>query len=373
MRSKFLILIALFIAAGFVLFAFTRTIRFTEAGVISTFGKASEQSVITEPGLRFRWPAPIQSVTVYDTRARLLSTRSETQQTADNRQIIVEAFLTWQVDDPLLFYQRFSGAGAEERRHYAAAENTLRSQLRSALSEVSRYRLDELFSAEPGASKLAELEEAIFARLAESSGDDGAVEQWGVRPMLVGINRIVLPQDTTKDVFERMRATQQRLASEAQSRGESVATTIKDAAKAAAGRIISFAERRAAEIRVRGDIEATEWVAKLQEEPELAIFLEQTNNLENFYGNGATLVLPTDMPGMGVFNPFMLSKLNANGLPPFAGEPDNASDSPASVAPAADQDNSIAEPEAEAEAPAPSVVDASKAVAVPANTGGGER
>ncbi len=39
-------------------------------------------------------PYLIQSVTKYDTRLRILQARSETQQTADDRQIIVEAFCT---------------------------------------------------------------------------------------------------------------------------------------------------------------------------------------------------------------------------------------------------------------------------------------
>ncbi|MFY7895599.1 MAG: SPFH domain-containing protein, partial [Phycisphaerales bacterium] len=75
-------------------FAFTFQVRFTEAAVKTTFGKATAESVITEPGLRFRLPYPFQEVTKYDTRMRLLAMKVETQQTADNRQIAVETFCT---------------------------------------------------------------------------------------------------------------------------------------------------------------------------------------------------------------------------------------------------------------------------------------
>ena len=47
------------------------TVRFTETAVVTTFGKAGPESVITEPGLRLKMPYPIQSVTRYDVRARL--------------------------------------------------------------------------------------------------------------------------------------------------------------------------------------------------------------------------------------------------------------------------------------------------------------
>lgn len=326
MRSKLLIIIAALIAAGFLAFAVTRTVRFTENAVVATFGRATEASVVSKPGLIFRWPAPVQSVTVYDTRARLLTTKSETQQTADNRQIIVQAFLTWRVADPLRFYQRFGGEGSEERLHYAAAENALRSQLRSAISEVSRYKLAELFTTQQGASKLPQLEAAILDHLtsagASTGGAGGArVAEWGIEPILVGIDRIVLPEDTTKSVFDRMKATQDRLASEAQSRGEARASAIKAAAEAAASRILSFAQARAQEIRVKGDEEAAQYYATLATDSELAVFLEQIQFLKDLITRQPTLILPTTMPGLSVFSPAVLGQLGANGLPPFnAGE-----------------------------------------------------
>ncbi len=317
MRSRLLIFVAAVIAIGFLMFAFTRTVGFTEKAVIQTFGGASERSVVDEPGLVFRWPAPIQRVTVYDTRARLLTTRSETQQTADNRQIVVEAFLTWRVSDPLKFLQRFGSEGSEERRHYAAAERTLQAQLRSAMSEVSRYRLDELFTPTPGGSRLGDLEQAIASRLQSPMSEGASVAEWGVEPMVVGINRIVLPEDTTKDVFERMKATRQRLASEAESRGQADANTIRASADSAARRILAFAESRAAEIRNRGDEEATRYIALLNEEPRLAVFLEQVEFLRELLGRRTTLVISTTMTGMSVLHPALLSFLGAESLPPF--------------------------------------------------------
>ena len=48
----------------------------------------------------------------YDNRLRFLQARSQTQQTADNRQVIVEAYCTWRVDNPLKFFQSYGNAGA---------------------------------------------------------------------------------------------------------------------------------------------------------------------------------------------------------------------------------------------------------------------
>src|SRR5262245_35688907 len=100
----------------------TYTVRFTETAVLTTFGKASEADVIKEPGLGLKATDPIQSVTKYDKRVRLLTVKLETQQTADSKQVIVEGFCTWRVDDPLKFFQSFSNAGDRADEHYRKAE-----------------------------------------------------------------------------------------------------------------------------------------------------------------------------------------------------------------------------------------------------------
>src|SRR6185295_11334456 len=108
---------------------------------------------------------PIQSVTKYDTRTRFLQTKAEQQQTADSRQVTVEAFCTWRVSDPLQFFKSFSNAGDRAQDHYDKARSTLSANLRSALGEISRYSMGDLFTPDTKASKLAELEQRILATL----------------------------------------------------------------------------------------------------------------------------------------------------------------------------------------------------------------
>ncbi|MHC4976611.1 MAG: SPFH domain-containing protein [Planctomycetota bacterium] len=305
MRNTITYVITAAIVLAFLTFMSSYSLRFTEAAVVATFNRASgDNAVDTTPGIAFRWPYPIQRVTIYDTRARLLEARGETQQTADNRQVIVEAFLTWKIDDPLAFYRRFSEAGAEERDHVRQASETLRSLLRSALSEVSSYELADLFTTS-GDSSLPELEAAILARLQGAGGAEASfrLSDYGIQPLLVGIHRVVLPEETTKQVFERMKATRERLAAEARSRGQSIAQTITAESESAARRIKSFADRRAESIRVQGDREAQQWYAQLNEAPELAVFLQQMDFLRSFYAKRTTLVLPTSNPGMSIFDP----------------------------------------------------------------------
>lgn len=326
------VLAVLFVLA-IVAFAFSYTVRFTEKAVVTTFGRAGEDAVVSEPGLKFKWPFPIQSVTKYDTRVRVLQTRSQTQQTADDSQIIIEAFATWRVSNPLAFFQRFSNAGGRAEDHYAAAEEILRTTLRSALGETSKFRLDQLFNPDPARSRLAELEGRIFALLAtiqaetiqaesgegetgEGGGGGGrGLSDYGIEVTMVGINRIVLPEDTTNKVIERMGANRDRLAQELESQGTARATAIRAKAEADARKIRAFAERRAAEIRAKGEEEAAEFLAQQAVDPDLAIFLQNISMLREAMAKRFTLVLSASDFGMGLFSPTALEGLRPGEFP----------------------------------------------------------
>lgn len=320
MRKTFLFLIAAVIALGFLVYMMSYTVRFTESAVVTTLGRVTDASVVREPGMRFKWPAPIQSVTLYDTRARFLSSKSETQQTADDRQIIVETFVTWKVSDPLVFNRRFNRSGSGAADHFKSAEKVLSDMLRSAMSEVSRYRLSELFTPKLGDSKLPALERDIMARLkrgipapAGATNADGAaqpasttsdtIESYGVEVLMVGINKVVLPESTTQQVFERMKATMEARASRAESEGAAADAQIRSAADSDAKRIEAFARVKAEAIKNKGEIEAGKWLEAMKIDPEFAAFLERIRLLREGFGKKVMLVLPTSMFGPDIFDP----------------------------------------------------------------------
>lgn len=314
-------LLAVLFVVAIIAFAFTYKVRFTEKAVVTTFGKAGENAVVSKPGLKFKWPYPIQSVTKYDTQVRVLQTQSQTQQTADDAQIIVEAFAAWRVADPLAFFQRFSNAGGRAEDHFAQAEDILRTSLRSALGETSKYRLHELFNPDPAQNKLGELERRIQDQLthggenAGGGGGGGGLSEYGIEIALVGINRVLLPEDTTKEVIKRMGANRDRLAQELESQGAARATAIRAKAEADARKIRAFADRRAAEIRAKGEAEASEYLAQQSSNPELAVFLQNVEMMRNAMAKRFTLVLSASDFGMGLFSPSALEGLAPGEFP----------------------------------------------------------
>lgn len=317
MRKTFLFLIAGVIALGFLVYMMSYTVRFTEAAVVTTLGRVTDASVVREPGMRFKWPVPIQSVTLYDTRARFLGSKSETQQTADDRQIIVETFVTWRVSDPLVFNRRFNRSGSGAADHFKSAEKVLSDMLRSAMSEVSRYKLSDLFTPRLGDSKLPTLERDIMARLkravpvpakevegdAQATGTTDTIESYGVEVMMVGINKVVLPETTTSQVFARMTATMEARAARAESEGQAAELQIRSAAESDAKRIEAFARVKAESIKNKGEIDASKWLEAMKIDPEFAAFLEKTKLLRDGFGRKVMLVLPTSMFGPDIFDP----------------------------------------------------------------------
>lgn len=335
MQRLFLIALVIIIFLAFVM---TYQVRFTEKAIITTFGSADASSVRTEPGLGFKIPY-VQSVTKYDTRARFIESLQETHNTADGSSIIVRAYMTWRVEDPLKFYRAFSTAGGSPRDHYALAERTLQSELRSAMGEISRYRFGELLASDNAASKLPELEARILANLrsqaATSAPADakpapapgqipsapagtaatGSLADYGITALTVGISRIGLPANTTKAVFDRMSEERAKIANAAIQQGQSIAGSLRSSAETDAAKITSFAETLASDIRRQGDAEASIWLKQMDSEPQLAVFLRNMEFFRQLNGNRTTFVIPTTMPGFATAGPDGLRGLKAGQIP----------------------------------------------------------
>jgi len=307
LRKPVFLFMVILVVAALVLFSFAFTVRYNEKAVVTSFGSASDADLKTEAGLKFKWPYPFQSVTSYDTRLQIVDAVGTQQQTADDKQIVVEAYAVWRVHDPLDFYTKFSNSGSDARDHYAQAERTVRSSLNSAISETSKYRMDQLFSQSAGSSKLADLEADILRVVQRDAGDPDA-DGFGIKIVDVGINRIRLSDQNSKDVIERMKADRVRLAQETIDEGAANAQSIRSRAEKDAQRILSFANLQAKQLKAAGDLEAGEYIAAMQASPELATLLAELQFLRDAYSKQITLVV-SGAPGFRMLQPSALEAL----------------------------------------------------------------
>jgi hypothetical protein len=85
--------------------------------------------------------------------------------------------------------------------------------------------------------------------------------------------------------------------SELESRGEAQSRAITTAAEAHASRIRAFADAYAAEIRQTGDLEAEQYVAQMNESPELAVFLKSIEFIRTATAKRITWIVNNSVPG----------------------------------------------------------------------------
>ena len=304
MKSTSTLFVGLVIIALLLLYMLTYQVSFNEVAVVTTFGKAGPNAVKRgdDPAggiignLYLRWPSPVQKVYRYDSRIRILEDRLEEQQTLDKQSVIVQAYVAWRISDPLAFYQSMSTA---EKAAVEKAIERLRSGLRDAKSEIGRFTFDQLTNPDPAQLKIAEAEDAIRARLQASI--DREQPSWGITIDDVGIKRIELPEKVSEKVFERMKATRQRLAQSARSEGEARASDIKSKAESARQRIEAFAERRAQEIRAEGAAAAAEYYSVFQQNEDFAIFLRKLEALRSTLAKNTTFLIDTRVMPFDMF------------------------------------------------------------------------
>ena len=133
MNRNLLLLVAL--GATTALMASTVTIvDAREVAVVTAFGKPVRS--ITQPGLVLRAPWPVHEVVRFDGRVRMLQVKPTELLTRDKKNLVVEAFVAWQVTDPERFLEAVgSDAGAELQLSDVAALGGRSSELVERLQE----------------------------------------------------------------------------------------------------------------------------------------------------------------------------------------------------------------------------------------------
>ena len=283
MRNRLGVVVGLLVIVVLLSYMFMFQVRYDQVAILTTFDRATDKSVKSEPALYMRLPWPIQKVQRYSTRLQLIQSRLEQLQTADNKSVVVQAYLTWRIQDPLVFFSTLENTEAAKDKLLPL----LSGQLNGA---TGRHRMDQLVNNDPDQVLLEEIEaqtlEGLTARLADLG--------YGIAVEHLGIARVLLPRESTVKVFKTMRKTRQRLASYARSSGNAQAATIRSEAQSARRRILAFAQRRAEAIRAQGDKEAAQYYSTFREDESLAIFLRRIETLKKVLPHNTTFVLDAD-------------------------------------------------------------------------------
>ena len=230
------------IAGGLLLVYLTfYTTRETEFALITQFGRPVR--TVVNAGLHVKWP--FQSILRFDRRLRVYDPRPSEFLTHDKKNLVIENYVAWRIEDPDLFVKSVGDtASAEMRLH-----DIIWSGLSAALGTLD---LESLVSA--SADKV---QAAAMLDMLTTHADRTALEQYGIRVVDVRIKRLNLPEQNKQSVFARMRAERGRIAMQYRAEGEEQALVIRASADREKEAILSAAYKDAETIRGEGDAEAT--------------------------------------------------------------------------------------------------------------------
>jgi len=287
-------------AAGLVLLllggASVYTVDAREVAVVLSFG--APVRTVTEPGLYVKAPWPLHDVVRFDRRARVLVAPPSELLTQDKKNLVVEAFTLWRVEDPQRFLEAFRSPGVDVVRWedlVAAAELRLGDLVTSRIAgALGKKEFTELLAVETNTVELlpAEVPQAITAH---------AAERFGIGVLDVRLRHLGLPLQNEQSIYERMRAERKRIANAYRSEGEEQATTIRARADREAAEILAEADRDAAEIAAEAEAAAARLYAEtFRKDPEFYRYLRSLDALEDVLvpvdgsDGSAVLVLDSD-------------------------------------------------------------------------------
>lgn len=281
MKNRLFMTVAGFALAGLLLLLMAVFIvREGEVAVVTTFGKIDR--AITEAGLRFRWPWPIQKVNRYDNRRHLLPGAFEQTLTLDGKNILAAVYAGWRIADPVQF---FEGLGTIDK-----AESNLDGLIRNYKNTtLGKYPFASLVNVDPARLKFEEIEQQILAAVQPE-----ARARYGIEVGFIGFRKIGLPPDITEKVFERMEAERDSVSARYIAEGEGEAIRIRAEADSKRDQLLAEAEAAATRIRAEGDAAAATYYKTFEENPELANFLKKLEVLEQTLSQRSTVILSSD-------------------------------------------------------------------------------
>ncbi len=291
-QKIFTIIVAAILAAVLLFYLVTFQVRVTQIAVVTTFGKPTQ--AIKEPGLYWKFPYPFQDYFTFDARVQIFSGKLEQTYTSDSKNIIIETYIGWRIEDPILFLSR---AGTIKN-----AQKNIEAMLRHYMNSVlGKHSFKNLVSVDPKDIQLANIESDVKKLLNDGLQSDGRNQMAGVKSSMgivvdiLGIQRLELPKDTTKAVFDRMKEERNRSIQSFRSKGEGKAKEIRAQADAKREETLIEAQAEAKRRRGKGDAAAAEYYAIFEKDQDLALWLRKLDSLQKLLSenNKITIVLDT--------------------------------------------------------------------------------
>jgi membrane protease subunit HflC len=229
------------LALLFLVFTMTFTVSETEKAILLEFKKIVGNDYA--PGLHFK--LPYRQVKKFDDRILTLESKPERFLTSEKKNVIVDWFVKWRINDVTKFYTSVAG---DKLQANIRLDQITKDAMRN---EFSKRTIRELVSSGRG-----QVQESLTKMVAP------AVAGLGVQVLDIRVMRIELPEEVSTSVYRRMEAERARVAREFRSRGAEAAEKIRAEADRQRDVLVAEAQRDAEVRRGQGDAAASDIYAQ---------------------------------------------------------------------------------------------------------------
>ena len=255
------------------------TTRETEFVLITQFGKPLY--TVADAGLHVKWP--FQTATSFDRRLRIYNPRPSEFLTRDKKNLVVESYVAWKIQDPKRFVETVGDPIAAEMRLH----DIVWSGLSAALGT---HDLESIVSTNLQAVRAQEM----LDHLSELT-DRAALSQYGLEVVDVRIKRLNLPEQNKQSVYARMRAERERIARQYRAEGEEQALSIRAGADRQKEEILSVAYKQAEKTKGEGDAESTRTYSQAySKNPRFYKLLRTLESYKKIFDDKTTAILSSD-------------------------------------------------------------------------------
>jgi membrane protease subunit HflC len=256
-------------------------VREGEAVLVTRFGRPLR--IASQTGLHWKLPWPIDQTSLLDMRRRVFETGHTEMLTRDKKNIIARTFVVWRIGDPLAFTQAIGPNGGAEGKLDGLLTN-------AAIGTLGGHDLSALVSTNPSDLQVDQIESELLGSTAPV-----ALRSYGVTIEQIRLERVALPEENVRAVFEQMRAERRQFAAKFEAEGEREASAIRSSAELDAARIRAKGVEEQARIRGKAAAEVAKTYGEAHRlDPELYRFTRSLESIDKLVTGNASLILRTD-------------------------------------------------------------------------------
>lgn len=250
-------------------------VRERDAALVFALGEVRE--TLVEPGLYFKLPPPFENVVKLDRRLQTIESRDpERIQTAEKKNLLIDSYVKWRIDDPRLYYVTF---GLNRR----AAEERLSAQIRDALNAAVNVRtVKQVVS-----SERSDIMREVLVNV------DRRAQPLGVQVVDVRLIRIDFAPEISESVYRRMEAERKQEANRLRASGTADSERIRAQADRERQERLAKANAQAQATQGEGDAQASAIYAQAYgKNPEFYSFYKSLESYRAAFSDASdTLVL----------------------------------------------------------------------------------